>query len=82
MNVEGPPYDSAIIKYLRFDCDALKGALRQFGEAAHLFFSRCSVATGVANSFANAHFATSSGGIIWSRAAANRLNIDMLTPLC
>jgi hypothetical protein len=39
--VMGPPYDSATIKYLRFDCDATKGALWRFGEAAHLLISRC-----------------------------------------
>ena len=38
----GPPYDSATIKYLRFDCDITKGALRRFGEAAHLLISQCS----------------------------------------
>jgi hypothetical protein len=39
----GPPYDSATIKYLRFDCDTTKGALWRFGEAAHLLISQRSV---------------------------------------
>jgi hypothetical protein len=43
--VVGPPYDSATIKYLRFDCDATKGALWRFGEAAHLLISQRSVKT-------------------------------------
>jgi hypothetical protein len=81
-HVVRPPYDSAIIKYLRFDCDIIKGVLRRFGEAAHLFISRRSVATGVTNSFANADFARSSEGIICSRATPNRRNVAMLTPLC
>jgi hypothetical protein len=41
--VVGPPYDSATIKYLRFDYDATKGALWRFGEAAHLLISQRSV---------------------------------------
>ncbi len=43
--VMGPPYDSATIKYLRFDCDTTKGALWRFGEAAHLLISQRSVKT-------------------------------------
>jgi hypothetical protein len=38
--VMGPPYDSAIIKYFRFDCDTTKGTLWRFGEAAHLLISQ------------------------------------------
>jgi hypothetical protein len=42
-HVMGPPYDSVIIKHLRFDCDTTKGALWRFNEPAHLLISRCSV---------------------------------------
>ena len=35
-----PPYDSATIKYFRFDYDATKGVLWRFDEAAHLLISQ------------------------------------------
>jgi hypothetical protein len=35
-HAEGPPYDSATIEYLRFDCDDTKGTLRQFDGGVHL----------------------------------------------
>jgi hypothetical protein len=80
--IAGPPYDSAMIKYLRFDCDARKGVLRRFGEATHLFIWRRSVVTQVNNSFTKADFSGSTGSIICSTATPNRLNIAILTPLC
>ena len=49
-HVVGPPYDSAIFEYSRFDCDGTKGALRQFNEAQQLLISQRSDTKKVSNS--------------------------------